>query len=251
MATWSDKRKFIYASVAVLFVIGVIGLPAFLLLYKAPTCSDGKQNGNEKGVDCGGRCTRLCQDNFLAPSVAWTRLERVVPSVYNSVAYIINPNTEGEARDVPYHMAIYDQNGMLIIDQKGRVTIPPHRNTLAFAGLVRTGNSVPSKVLFEFTGRPDWYKKTDTLSDVELLEKDYQEDGESSSLRVVLKNDSVKNIGKMNVFAVLYDEMGNAIGFSKTIVDEIRAGSTVTAPFTWNTNRNGQVVSIEVLYVAE
>jgi hypothetical protein len=251
MASWSEKRKFIYASVAVLFVIGVVGVPAFLLLYSAPTCFDNKKNGNEKGVDCGGKCTRLCQDSFLPPSVAWTRLERVVPGVYNSVAYIINPNTEGEARDVPYHMAIYDQNGMLIIDQKGMVTIPPHRNTLAFAGLIRTGNSIPSKVLFEFTARPDWYKKTDTLSTILITEKDYIEEGESSSLRVVLKNDSVKNIGKLNVYAVLYDNAGNAIGFSKTIVDEIRAGSTVTAPFTWNTNRNGEVVSIEVLYVAE
>jgi hypothetical protein len=251
MATWSEKRKFIYASVAVLFVIGVIGVPSFLLLYKAPTCFDGKMNGNEKGIDCGGKCTRLCQDNFLPPSVAWTRLEMVVPGVYNSVAYIINPNTEGEAKNVPYHMAIYDQNGMLIIDQKGKVTIPPHRNTLAFSGLIRIGNSIPSKVLFEFTNRPDWYKKIDSLSAIEVLEKDYREEGDNSSLRVALKNNSVKNIGRLNVFVVLYDNAGNAVGFSKTIVDEIPARSTVVAPFTWNTNRNGKVVSIEVLYVAE
>lgn len=251
MASWSDKRKFIYASVAVLFVIGAIGVPAFLLLYKAPTCFDSKQNGDEKGVDCGGRCSRLCQSNFLAPNVAWTRLERVVPGLYNVAAYVINPNPEGEAKSVPFHMALYDKNGMLIIDKQGTVTIPPHRNTLAFLPLVNVANSIPVKVLFEFTQPPNWYKKSDQLSNIEVLAKDYVEEGSSSSLRVTLKNNSVNNLKRFDTYVVLYDGLGNTIGFSKTVVDGIPANSYVTAPFTWNTNRNGEVVSIEVLYVAE
>jgi hypothetical protein len=251
MASWSEKRKFIYATSTLIVIIGVIGIPAFLFFYKAPTCFDGKQNGNEKGVDCGGKCTRLCQNNFLAPNVAWTRLERVVPGIYNAAAYIINPNTEGEAKNVPYHMALYDKDGMLIIDQKGAVTLPPHRNTLAFLPLIKVVNSIPAKVLFEFTGVPDWNKKADRLSAIEITEKNYTEEGNNSSLRVTLKNASVSNIERFAVYVVLYDSVGNAIGFSRTIVDELLANTSVTAPFTWNTNRNGKVVSVEVLYVAE
>jgi len=251
MASWSEKRKFIYATGTLIVIIGAIGIPAFLFFYKAPTCFDGKQNGSEKGIDCGGKCTRLCQNSFLSPNVAWARLERVVPGVYNAAAYIINPNTEGEAKSVPYHMAIYDKDGMLIIDQDGVVTLPPHRNTLAFLPLIRVANSIPVKVLFEFKGAPNWYKKSDPLSSIEIVEKNYTEEGNNSSLKVTLKNDSVNNIGRLNVYVVLYDGMGNAIGFSKTIVDEILARSSITAPFTWNTNRNGEVVSVEVLYVAE
>lgn len=251
MATWSEKRKFIYATVVVLIVVVAIVIPVFSLVYKAPTCFDGKKNGSESGVDCGGKCTRLCQDEFLAPNVVWTRVERVVPGIYNAAAYIINRNVEGEAKDVPYHMALYDDNGMLIIDQNGTVNLPPHRNTLAFSGLIKVGNSIPAKVLFEFTAPPNWYKKADTLSSLDIIGKEYLEDGENSSLQVTLKNNSVSRIGKLGVYVVLYDTGGNAIGFSKTTVDEILPNSTVTAPFTWNTNRGGRVVSIEVLYVAE
>ena len=50
MASWSEKRKFVYASIVISFVVVVIGIPIFLLLYKAPSCFDGKRNGGEKWV---------------------------------------------------------------------------------------------------------------------------------------------------------------------------------------------------------
>jgi len=251
MATWAERRKFMYALAVIIFIVGVIGIPAFLLIYKAPTCFDGKQNGGERGVDCGGKCTRLCQSEFLSPNVAWARIEKVVPGVYNAAAYIINPNTEGEAENVPYKMSLFDKDGMLIIEQVGKVTIPPHRNTLAFNSLMKVDSSIPAKVLFEFTNRPDWYKKIDTLSSVVVTNKEYKEDGDKSSLLVSFMNDSLNSIGRMSVFAILYDKDGNSVGFSRTIVDAIAPKSTVVAPFTWNTNRQGEVVSIEVLYMAE
>ncbi len=251
MDSWSKKRKLLYGIASIAFIIIVLGIPAFLLFYDAPTCDDGKQNSNEKGVDCGGRCTKLCQNEFDPPIVSWSRIENVVPGVYNAAAYIINPNNEGEAKDVSYHMELYDKDGMLIIEKKGTVTIPPHRNTLAFSGLIKVDNSIPAKVLFEFTGVPDWNKKSDTLSSVVVTSTDYKEEGNSSSLLVSLRNDGLQALDDISVYAILHDASGNTIGFSKTSVDSILPKSTVVAPFTWNTNRQGQVVSIEVLYVAE
>lgn len=251
MDSWSKKRKIIYATILVGFLVVVFGIPTFILFYDSPTCYDGKKNGSENGIDCGGKCTRLCQSEFLPPSVSWTRIEKVVPGVYNAAAYIINPNNEGEAKDVPYHMELYDRDGMLIIEKKGKVTIPPRRNTLAFSSLIKTDNSIPTKVLFEFTGVPDWNKEIDTLSSVVVTGKDYKESSEGSSLLVSLRNDGLKIIDNISVYAILYDINDNVIGFSKTSIDSILPKSTTVAPFTWNTNRQGQVVSIEVLYVAE
>lgn len=251
MSSWSQKRKTFYAIFVLILITIIIGIPSFLLFYKAPSCFDGKQNGSEGGVDCGGKCTRLCQSSFLNPSVSWSKIERVVPGTYNAAAYIINPNSEGEAKDVPYKMALFDKGGMLITEVFGTVTIPPHRNTLAFSGLINVAQSIPAKVVFEFTSQPDWYKKPDTLSQLLVINKDYKEEGQNSSLLVSLKNDGLNIINDISVFAVLYDKSGNTIGFSKTSVDSIPPKSTVSAPFTWNTNRQGEVVSIEVLYVAE
>lgn len=251
MATWSQKRKFTYAFLAVLIVIGGVGIPSFYVFYRAPTCSDGIKNGNELGIDCGGRCTRLCQSDFLAPNVAWTRLEAITPSLYNVASYIINPNTEGEADNVPYHISLYDKDGMLIIEKAGTVTLPPHRNTLAFENALNVGKRIPARASFEFVTKPVWYKQADKLTALSIDSKDYSEDANGSSLTVRLKNNSVMGLGAVDAFAVLYDKIGNVIGFSKTIIDEIPAGAIVTAPFTWGINRKGEVISIEVLYMAE
>jgi hypothetical protein len=251
MSSWSKRRRTLYAIVVVVVVVGVIIIPAFLIFYRAPTCVDGKQNGSEQGVDCGGSCQRLCQSSFLPPSLAWTRFEEVAPSLYSIAAYIVNPNTEGEAFDVPYRMTLFDDRGVPITDTEGVMTLPPHRNTLAFQGAVSVGKRIPSKALFEFIIAPDWHKGSDPLVHLLVGEKKYVEDETGSSLTVALKNDSVQPLQQITVYAVLYDADGNALGFSKTIVDEIGPQGSAIAPFTWPLNRGGKVISIEVLPVVE
>jgi hypothetical protein len=251
MSSWSQRRKLTYTAIILLLLIGAVGIPAFLYFYTPPSCSDGRRNGNELGVDCGGSCERLCQSAFLPPLVGWTRFEEVAPGLFNVGAYIINNNPDGEARNIPYHVAFYDKDGHLIKDFTGKVTLPSHRNTLAFQGALNLAKRVPAKALFEFTGAPDWNKKADPLSAITIESRDYTEEGSSSALSVGLRNNSVRAIDKLTVYVVLYDRGGNAIGFSKTLIDEIPPGQTVLAPFTWPKSRNGEVVSIEVLPVAE
>ena len=251
MSSWSQRRKFTYVSIILVVGVGLVAIPVFFFFYKAPTCFDGIQNGNEQGVDCGGSCQRLCASSFLSPDIAWTRFEQVAPGLYNEAAYIINPNISGEARNVPYHIALYDDQGVLITDTAGVVTLPPHRNTLAFKGAVSVGKRTPAQGLFEFTAAPNWHKRDDPLSAVQVINKDYKEDANGSSLSVTIGNGSVYPINNVAVYAVLYDKDGNALGFSRTIVDSIPAGGTTIAPFTWPSTHQGKVISIEVLPVIE
>ena len=232
-------------------ILAIVGYELFINLYKAPTCFDNILNGDETGVDCGGSCQRLCPSAFLAPIVSWTSFEQLAVGSYNVAAYITNPNNNGTARNVPYHFILYDVNGEAIVDVPGYVNIPPHRNTLAFLGPVPVGKRVPYKAFFEFTGSPDWYEATDTLSSLSIGTKDYTEDSSGSSLLVTLKNNNVKPIGGMSVYVALSDANSNIVGFSKTILDGIAGLGSVQAPFTWPENRNGKVISIEVLPVAK
>ena len=252
MSSWAKNRRLLYASIVVIFLVGAIGLPAFFILYKAPTCFDGVKNGDELGVDCGGSCERLCQSAFAPPIVDWTRFQLVSPGKYNIATYIENTNIGGEAIDAPYSIAIYDGKGVLVTEQKGTVTLPPHRNTLAFMPYVDTGKIVPVRAVFEFVSPgPQWHKSSDALQSLLIVKKDYSEDAVGSSLSVTLANSSVNAIGRISVYVVLYDKDGNAIGFSKTEVDGIAGKGTAIAPFTWPMNLGGKVISIEVLPVAE
>jgi len=251
MASWSQRRKLIYSSGVTIVLLVLIGVPTFLYFYKAPTCFDGIQDGNETGVDCGGSCQRLCQNSFLVPVVAWTRLESVSPSLYNVATYIQNLNINAVALSVPYHVIVYDNQGIEITEYAGNVTLPPHRNTLAFNGAVNMGKRVPAKALFEFTQSPNWQTAADPLAALTIGDKKYSEDSNGTSLLVTLNNTSVNQISTTDVYVVLYDKDGNALGFSKTVVDGVPANGSIVAPFTWPTSFDGKVISIEVLPVAE
>jgi len=251
MSSWSQRRKGIYGSIVILVAVAVIGLPAFLYLYKAPTCFDGIKNGDETGVDCGGSCKRLCPSSFLVPQVSWTRIESVAPELYNIAAYIINPNVSAVAQNVPYHVIVYDDQGVEITEYTGMVTLPPHRNTLAFNGAVSMGKRIPARALFEFTQAPQWQSESDPLSAISIGDKRYSEDASGASLSVTINDTGVNQIGPTDVYVVLYDKDDNAIGFSKTVLDSIPAYGSTVAPFTWPKSFNNQVISIEVLPVAE
>jgi len=240
-----------YGGIVVVILLVLIAIPAWKLFYNAPSCFDSVQNGKEQGVDCGGKCVKLCQSEFLAPVVDWTRFEEVANGLYNVAAYIENLNTDAEATDVPYRMQLYDDRGIIITEYYGTLTLPPHRNTLAFQGAVGVKQRVPAKALFEFIATPEWNKQNDTLSKLIITDKRYEEDETGGTLSAELKNTGVEPIGRMSVYAVLYDEDGNALGFSKTVIDGIDAGAAVTAPFTWPRSRDGAVVSIEILPVTE
>jgi hypothetical protein len=254
MASWASRRKLLYASIVIIALIILVVVPSFYFFYKAPTCFDGKMNGKETGLDCGGSCSRLCQSAFLPPRVEWggAKFEKLADGLYNVASYIVNPNINGAATNVPYKMSLYDDRGVLITERIGKVTLYPHRNSLAFQTAVQTDKRVPAKVIFEFIQAPIWFKSHDELGGLAVIDKKYQEDETSSSLEITLENRNLIAYKNIQVSAVLYDTNGNAIGFSQTNIDSIapKNGREI-APFTWPTTRNGKVATIDVIPVTQ
>jgi hypothetical protein len=250
MASWATRRKFLYASVSILLLILLVAVPFFLYYYKAPTCFDGIENGSELGIDCGGACVRLCQSAFLPPRIEWggAKFEKQSEGLYNVASYIVNPNINGGAMNVPYKMMLYDASGLLITERFGTLTLYPRRNTLAFQTAVKVDKRIPAKATFEFTSPPVWYKSSDRLGGINILDKNYVDEINTSSLQVLLENKNLQPYQNLLVSVILYDVNSNAIGFSQTRVDSIdgKNGRQV-APYTWSFARDGKVAKIEVL----
>ncbi len=249
MATWASRRKSITALIVIGVLILLIGIPAFKILYKAPTCFDARQNGDEAGIDCGGSCQRLCQSAFLPPRIQWggAKIEKVAKGLYNASSYIVNPNINGAAINAPYKISLFDAEGVLITEKNGFVTLYSRRNSLAFQTGIRTDQRIPTKATFEFTSPPQWFKSSDKLSGIAIVDKKYREDQNGSSLEVTLENKNLLPFQNVLVSVILSDVDGNVIGFSQTRVDSIAAGGHEIAPFTWPIDRNGRVTSIEVI----
>ena len=248
--TWAFKRQ-----VSDLFILIIIfGAFGFLIAYpflnEEPTCTDGKQNGGETGVDCGGTCARACIAQVDPVSVLWSRAFRVVHGRYNAVAYLENHNQSTAVNKINYQFRFADANNVYIGKRDGTTFIPPSGNFAVFEGAIDLGNSVPVYTTFEFTGVPNWTQVSqDKINQLKILVSSIVLEGEETSPRLsaTVKNNSLFTIPRVNVVAILYNEFGNAISVSQTYVENFAGEEVRNLTFTWPEPMGEAVFSKEII----
>ena len=102
-------KQFLYGS-AFLVVVGsiVVGF-YFAFLKPTPTCFDGIQNQNERGIDCGGLCIKACIPSDLKP-LELVEEPHIIPvdDMHASLlARVLNPNIGYAAKNFTYTFSIY------------------------------------------------------------------------------------------------------------------------------------------------
>ncbi|HVT74960.1 MAG TPA: hypothetical protein VHD69_00880 [Candidatus Paceibacterota bacterium] len=247
MASWSGRRKFGYFLIFLAGLVLLVGLPAFFVFYRAPTCSDGRQNGAETGIDCGGACAKLCPADYAAPRILWSYSVRIVPGIYNALAYVQNPNPSVEASGLPYLFKLYDAQGLLIVQKAGRAYIPAGQKLAVFEAGIDTGKRIVARTTFEFTGEPNW-KKGALLLKLRAQNTALSQ-GDLPRADVDVRNDSLDTYSGVTAYIILYDANDNRVSFSKTILDPIAPNEKQTIHFTWPEAFPVPVVRTEVLFV--
>jgi len=233
--SWASRRQFKYLSI----VFGVFFLIIFWILYpmifKKPTCFDGKQNGTETGIDCGGSCARICDVETADPITVWSRAFPVTGNIYNLVAYVSNQNKNGAIREAKYEFKVYDTNNKLIGRKEGSTFIPPNQQFAVFEPRFIAGENQIKSVSFEFIPPYLWQKKEPILNtfpikiDNIVLDNDFNE----PTLTARVKNESIYDIPSFEVIAILYDLNDNAINVSKTSKEGLRSNASLPVFFTW------------------
>jgi hypothetical protein len=247
--SWASKRQFKY----LLMVLGVFFLIIFWIIYplifKDPTCFDTKMNGDEKGIDCGGSCSRFCDSEVKAPIVVWSRAFLVTANIHNLVAYIENPNKNGAIQNVNYEFRIYDINNKLIGRREGSTFIPPNQQFVIFESRFDGGESEIKSVSFDFAPPFIWQKKEPTLSLLPIKVENIVLDNNFNlpSLSARIKNDSIYDIPPFDVVGILYDMNHNAINVSKTQKDGLLSNASLPISFTWPEALSGVPVKNEIL----
>ncbi|OGI60423.1 hypothetical protein A2641_00130 [Candidatus Nomurabacteria bacterium RIFCSPHIGHO2_01_FULL_37_25] len=234
--TWAFKRQFLYVFILILF-FSVFG---FLIIYprlnKAPSCMDGRQNGNETGVDCGGSCVNACLAQVDEISVLWARAFRVVPGRYNAVAYLENHNKNTAIDKITYRFRFADSNNIYIGKREGVTYVPPSGKIAIFEPAIDLGNSVPVYTTFEFTQIPQWVTVSEEkINQLKVLVSNINLSNEDTSPRLSadIKNNSFFVIREMNAVVILYDANHNAVSASRTYLDVLNPEENKVVNFTW------------------
>lgn len=216
-----------------MLIFAGLALPTFLAVYEAPSCSDGRQNQKELGVDCGGPCSILCNAQALSPIVLWQREFKGNAGTYNALAYIENPNLDSSAKNVPYLFTFYDDRGVNIYEREGRTDIPANKIFPIFEDRLEIKERVPAKVTFEFTRSPIWEVDKRQPLDIRVSNQSLLEDRSFPRVVATVENKSTTPLYDVSVIAIVYDSNDNAVNASRTIIDMLDKNSKEDVVFTW------------------
>jgi len=230
--TWSNQRQFIIVSALSLIVLIILGSIGFLIIHRPPSCSDSKQNQNEKGIDCGGICTRICKADTKSLTVDWVRLFKIRDGVYSTVARVENPAVNSIAHDVSYTFSLKDANGKEVATRSGKVFIPARATFVVFEGTI-TAEGNPETVSFRFDKEPEWTRSDYIQPELSILDKQLTNLDTSPRLIASVYNPNIIDVKDVTLSALIYDDQGNAVQVSQTYIEKIAAGATTKATFTW------------------
>jgi len=231
---WAKRRKTLYALGLFLIFLSFLIPTVLIWLHEPPTCFDGKQNQGETAVDMGGPCKRLDSRYLNKVKILWTRALRLRSGYYNSVTYLENPNATAGARQVPYIIRFYDDQGVLVGSRKGKTDIYPSKVFPVFDGAIDVGNRNIVRAIFEFTSEPVWYRVDKTpMEGLKITDISLKKTRHALQLTAMAKNTTIDDKADISFVAVLFDKAGTAIATSKTYQPYIRAGKSKELTFTW------------------
>lgn len=215
-----------------LCVVAITALAAFIYFQQPPSCSDGKKNGDEVGVDCGGACAKVCAVEITPLKVLWYRLFDLGPGKYDVAALVKNPNPKHGATDIKYIFRLWDGNNLLINSKTGTAFANPKEDLLIFASRVDVGKKIPVRVSFELDDSPLWQKIDRTPPQLTFSNKRFENEP-IPRLVATMKNDTITTVNGIDIYAILSDIDQNAVAVSSTFVEELPAGESREVSFTW------------------
>lgn len=233
MASWATKRRFIYGGVSISILTLLILSIFWFTLYKKPSCSDGKKNGDETGIDCGGSCNKLCTTDALKPVVLWSKIFNISGDVYSAVAYIENPNVSSKNPKAHYVFKIFDDQNKLILTKEGDTSIPKNKKIAVFETGIVIKNAKPKTVDFEFTAFSSWEKDNKKSDGVSLNYGTLTSTSTTPKISGFIYNESTEKIEKAELAVIIFDGKENAVAASRTFIDNLVPKSSQDFVFTW------------------
>lgn len=246
---WRIQRQFIIFMIPMV-IIGFI-LFSFYQKYKGvPTCFDNKKNGQEDGVDCGGRCVSCRFFETQSIQVVWSVVMPIREGSYDVIANIKNPNLQHGSSQVDYEIKLNDAEGVSIGTWNGSTFIAPNEDVVIVETDIRT-SFIPKTAEFKIK-RVVWIRDINPppSQSIGFTKRTHsvQENTEGirqSIVETAIFNNTLENFSSVFVTMLLYDKNKNIIGAHKTIVENLNVGETRPLQFVWPEEIHSSIEDIE------
>lgn len=247
--SWAARRRFI-----ILFIVGAIIVAFFTIVgiatfYQTPSCSDGTQNQDEEGIDCGGPCSYLCTAEQQPPTVLFTKAIPNGAGRVDVIASVENKNATAAAKNVPYSITLYGTDQILIQQIFGVLDLPPGTTVPVYVPGVASGNQKVANAFLEIAASsPQWFTMASDSRVIPGVSNAILGGTVSSpKITAILTNPSVNALTNVPVIVFVHDEQGDVIAASKTVLSTIPPQGQATAIFTWNNAFSNTPTLIEVV----
>lgn len=229
---WSSKRRLIIIGIVATFVTIVV-IVAYFVFRPARTCFDGKKNQNERGVDCGGKCSIQCKADKQELKTLWTKVFNMGGGIYDVAALIENQNIDVAVKDFKYTVELLDESGRIIVSNTYSSFAKAGDHFLLFSGGLNTGGV--AVVNARFTISPDYiFTKASVKKEKEISVVNYNLISPDNKPRLVseIQNETTKTFTNFPITAMISDKNG-PIAVSQTFVEELGPRERKTITYTW------------------
>lgn len=229
---WAFWRRMQYGSGLLCILLVCAGAAYLKFGYKAPSCTDGIWNAEERGIDCGGSCQKICLADIVSPEVLWAESFQITEGQYNAVAYIENRNKSVGTPELRYQMKLYDDAG-LIVERIGTTVLPPDSVYPIFEGKILTGDRIPTRTVFEYEEGSTWLTGTVGREQFEVKRRELVGVDQKPRLIAELYNTSRETAEDIEIVATIFDSRGTPLTTARTIVESLDGMKTSEVFFTW------------------
>lgn len=231
---WSLRRRWIYASATVFFLVAAFLYVFRATIFPAPTCFDRKQNGFESGVDCGGSCSLRCREEVTPLSVLWSRALKTSSTTYDFVALVSNKNIDNAPREIRYLFTAYDALGKEVYKVNGKTMVPIDGDFPVVVQNIPI-KIAPTELSLELQSNVPHYKVLEKPATPTLrITGTRYEEGPIPRVYSTISNTKRIQLLNLPVRVVLYDAHGNAYGAGEAVIPFLGKEETREVVFTWN-----------------
>lgn len=214
----------------------------YVLIYEPPSCTDGIQNQDERGVDCEGACDRMC--TFPRVDALWSRAVKTADGVYHGVALIKNPLPNAKGTRLSYTMSLYDSGNILVAERRGAFSLAPGETRVIFEPNIVTGERVPVRAFMKIDGGL-WERSDPAAQLLRVIPGTVDE--ETRTLTATIENATPNAVSNIIADALLFDAEGVLVTASESKVPTIAARARQELIFTWPEAFQRPVITWDIL----